>query len=80
TRNRTQNSLGETEQTALTKQPSPPIRKRYYRPELESADELEFSDEDKDDDAENNNNNNNNQKESSKSSENISGRRQSTSW
>nr|CAH8822016.1 unnamed protein product [Trichobilharzia regenti] len=78
-RNRTQNSLGETEQTALTKQPSPPIRKRYYRPELESADELEFSDEDKDDDAENNNNSNN-QKESSKSSENISGRRQSTSW
>ncbi|CAH8823569.1 unnamed protein product [Trichobilharzia szidati] len=77
-RNRTENSLCESEETTAIRQPSPPVRKRYYRPELESADELEFSDEEKDDD---NDNNNNNKKESSfKSSENISARRQSTSW
>ncbi|KAK4473222.1 hypothetical protein MN116_004396 [Schistosoma mekongi] len=59
-----QTSLHESEsadtQLNAQKQPSPPVRKRYYRPELESADELELSDEEQYDDA---------KKESSKSSD-----------
>ncbi|VDP32987.1 unnamed protein product [Schistosoma curassoni] len=36
-------------QPNVQKQPSPLVRKRYYRPELESADELELSDEEQND-------------------------------
>ncbi|KAH8855653.1 CLK4-associating serine/arginine rich protein [Schistosoma japonicum] len=64
-----QTSLHESEsvdtQLNAQKQPSPPVRKRYYRPELESADELELSDEEQYDGA---------KKESSKSSDGNSGK------
>ncbi|CAH8430876.1 unnamed protein product [Schistosoma turkestanicum] len=67
TRSFNQNVLHESNtvvQSNAQKQPSPPIRKRYYRPELESADELELSDEEQ----------NNSKKESSKSSDGNSGK------
>ncbi|CAH8434662.1 unnamed protein product [Schistosoma bovis] len=51
-------------QPNVQKQPSPLVRKRYYRPELESADELELSDEEQND----------TKKESSKSSDGNSGK------
>ncbi|CAH8434227.1 unnamed protein product [Heterobilharzia americana] len=56
--------LPDTILRSTEKQSSPPVRKRYYRPELESADELELSEEEID----------KSKRESSKSSEVNSGR------
>ncbi|XP_018647664.1 hypothetical protein Smp_124100 [Schistosoma mansoni] len=67
TRSFNQNPLCEQNaviQPNVQKQPSPPVRKRYYRPELESADEFELSDEEQSD----------TKKESSKSSDGNSGK------